>query len=45
VGRRRCEELAVVADAHRDLGVGVGQSDGELDRVEAGVDDEQRPYR
>jgi hypothetical protein len=38
----RGEEFAVVADTHHDLGVCVGQSDGELDRVEAGVEGEQR---
>jgi hypothetical protein len=41
-GWRRGEELAVVADAHHDMGVQVGQSDGELDRVKAGVEGEQR---
>jgi len=41
-GWRRGEEFAVVADTHHDLDVQIGQSDGELDRVETGVEGEQR---
>src|SRR5258705_13150564 len=41
----RGEELPVVADTRHDLDVQVGQPDGELDRVEAGVEGEQRCQR
>src|SRR5439155_15730057 len=41
VWRRWAEELPVVADTHHDLGISIAQPDGELDRVEAGVEGEQ----
>jgi len=41
-GWRRGEELTVVADTHHELDVRIGQSDRQLDRVETGVEGEQR---
>jgi len=38
---RWAEERAVVADTHHDLGISIAQPDGQLDRVEAGVEGEQ----